>query len=222
MPKTQPPQRSALSQQRVISTAIGLADQQGLKAVTMRKIALQLNVEAMSLYNHIANKEALLDAMVEAVLSEVSLPSPSGEWQQELRHWCFSMQAALSRHPWATLLLMERMNIGPAMLSLIDTSLGCLVNAGFSLAEADQARNALTSHIYGFVLSEQNFPIEPGSYAEAASEFLPNLPEASYPYMRALAVEVIEGRFSGLNDFSFGLDLILDSLARLAASTQKA
>lgn len=201
--------------------AIDLADQQGLKAVTMRKTAQRLKVEAMSLYNHIANKEALLDAMVEAVVSEVMLPDPNGEWREELRHWAFSMQAVLNRHPWATLLLMERINIGPAMLSQIDAGLGCLVNAGFSLADADQARNALTSHIYGFVLNEQNFPLEPGSYAEAAKTFLPNLPEDTYPYMRALALEVIEGRFSGLNDFSFGLDLILDGLARKPARLER-
>lgn len=200
--------------------AIELADEQGLKAVTMRKTAQRLDVEAMSLYNHIANKEALLDAMVEAVISQVTLPDPSGAWREELRHWAFSMQAVLNRHPWATLLLMERMNVGPGMLKQIDAGLGCLVNAGFSLADADQARNALTSHTYGFVLNEQNFPLEPEAYADAAKSFLPNLPETTYPYMRALALEVIEGRFSGLNDFSFGLDLILDGLARQSATLQ--
>ena len=180
----------------------------------MRKLAQQLKVEAMSLYNHIANKEALLDAMVERVIEAMEVPDPQQNWQQELRRWALSVYHVLNQHPWATLMIISRMNVGPAMLRQIDASLGCLVEAGFSHAQADHARTALSSFLYGFIMQEQHFPIQPDAFADSAEAFLPQLPEAQYPYMRALAIDVIEGRFSGVNELAFGLDILLEGLAR--------
>lgn len=205
-------ERAALSRENIVRAAVELADQSGINAITMRKLALQLNVEAMSLYNHIANKEALLDAMVEQVIADMDIPDVRQDWQQELHRWALSVYRVLKLHPWATLMIISRMNVGPAMLRQIDASLGCLVEAGYSLACADEARTLLSSFLYGFILQEQNFPIQPEAFAEKAQAFLPELPDRQYPYMRSLALEVIEGRFSGVNQLSFGLDLILGSL----------
>lgn len=212
MPK-QPQVRPPLSRVLIVEAAVSLADQSGIQAITMRKLAQQLGVEAMSLYNHIANKEALLDAMVERVIEAMAVPDPQQDWQQELRRWVYSTYQVLNKHPWATLMIISRMNVGPAMLKQINASLGCLVEAGFTHAQADHARTSLSSFLYGFIMQEQNFPIQPDAFAESAEAFLPQLPEAQYPYMRALAMDVIEGRFSGVNELAFGLDLILDGLA---------
>ena len=118
-------------------------------------------------------------------------------------------------HPWAPMLMLSRVNVGPAMLAYVNATIGCLREAGFSCAMADHAWNAIDNHIYGFTLQALNFPFEPSEYADAASAFLPMLPQEEYPYLREMSVEIIEGRHHGIQDFEFGLNLILDGLQRL-------
>lgn len=205
-------QAHPLTRASVIAAAVTLADEGGVEALSMRGLAKRLQVEAMSLYNHIADKEDLIDGMVDLVAGEIALPPRDGHWKQALRHRAVSAHEALTRHPWACSLLGLRLNIGPNMLANFEAELECLVTAGFSYPLSDHAMNAIDSHIRGFTLHQLKFPIQPEKYAQAAQEYLPLLPNETYPTFRALAELIISGAYDGLNDFSFGLDLILDGL----------
>jgi len=207
-----PATRLPLTRERVLEAGIALADERGLGPLSMRLLADALGVKAMSLYNHVAHKDDLIDGMVDIIAGRITLPVAGGDWKSAMRQRAVSAREVFLKHPWTPLLVVSRINIGPAMLRLIDATLGCLHAAGFSYEAADQAWNALDSHLYGFTLQELNFPLEPGRYASAARDFLPMLPAVQYPHMRALTESVISGRHSGLHDFQFGLNLLLDGL----------
>ncbi|TGL87184.1 TetR/AcrR family transcriptional regulator [Leptospira congkakensis] len=204
--------RQTLSKELVLEAAISFADQYGIDELSMRNLALKLGVEAMSLYNHVKNKDDLLDSMVDFVISKITLPVIGANWKDEMKKRARSVREILILHPWATLLVVSRMNVGNAMLTYFDTTLGCLHTAGFSLQEADHIINTIDSHIYGYILQELNFPIEPDEYAKKAEGFLPLLESSPYPYLTNLTKEVIEGKYDGLHNFEFGLNLILDGL----------
>jgi AcrR family transcriptional regulator len=207
--------RIPLTRGRVLEAAIHLADESGLEALSMRRLAKVLGVEAMSLYNHVKSKDDVLDGMVDIVVSEIEVPAIGTDWKVAMRRRAVSAHEMLRRHTWASLLVVSRLNVGPAMLRYIDATLGCLHEAGFSYGTADHAWNAIDSHIYGFTLQVSNFPLDSSEYAEAAQGFLSQIPEEQYPHMHALAQQVIAGAHTGVNDFEFGLELILDSLERL-------
>ncbi len=206
------PSRIPLSRERVIRTAMNIADDSGMEALSMRKLAQALAVEAMSLYNHVANKDDVLDGITDLAVGEIEVPALGGDWKTAMRRRATSAHEVLLRHPWASLLIASRVNIGPAMLRYVDATIGCLHEAGFSYEMADRAWNAVDSHIYGFTLLELNFPFEPSEYATAAKQFLPMIPADKYFYMNALAQHVVDGTHYGAQDFEFGLDLILDGL----------
>jgi AcrR family transcriptional regulator len=204
-----------LSRERVLRAALRLADAGGLEQLSMRKLAQELGVKAMSLYNHVASKDDLLDGMVDWVVGEIEVPDLTMDWQLAMRRRAISAHQVLLRHPWAAMAILSRINVGPSMLRYVDATLGCLHQAGFSLEMADHACNAIDNHIYGFTLQELNFPIEATEYAKAGKEFISNIPVTQYPYMNQLAHEVIEGRYDGLHDFEFGLEFILSGLEQL-------
>jgi AcrR family transcriptional regulator len=211
-PDTVPP--IPLSRERVLHAAIRLADEEGIESLSMRKLAQALGVQAMSLYNHVANKDDLLDGIVDKVVSEIEVPDLGVDWQTAMQRRATSAHAVLLRHPWATMPLVSRVNVGPAMLRYVDATLGCLVQAGFSFEMADRVWNAIDSHIYGFTLQELNFPFESEEYSEAAKNGLSLIPADKYPYLNKLTHDVMEGRYDGLHDFEFGLELILNGLDR--------
>ncbi|MDI1442480.1 TetR/AcrR family transcriptional regulator C-terminal domain-containing protein [Polyangium sp. 6x1] len=209
------PRREPLTRERILLTAIRLADEEGLASLSMRRIAQELGVEAMSLYNHVASKDDLLDGIVDLVVAEIEVPAIHADWKTAMRRRAISAHEVFLRHPWAPMLIGSRVNVGPAMLRYVNATLGCLKEAGFSYEMADRAWNAIDSHIFGFTIQELNFPLDPSEYASAAQMFLPRLPADEYPYMRALTELVIEGTHRGVHDFQFGLELILDGLERL-------
>jgi Tetracyclin repressor-like, C-terminal domain len=172
----------------------------------------------MSLYKHVANKDAILDGIVDLVVAEIALPSPGERWKAAMRRRGISAHQVLLRHPWACLLLMSRVNLGPAMLGYVDATLGTLRKAGFPIELADYAWNTMDSHIYGYTLQELTHPFEPAQYPEAAETYLPQLPPGRYPHLTELTVHVMEGHYDGVPEFTFGLDLILDGLERLLAA----
>ena len=210
-----PGPRAPLSKERVLHAAVALADSIGIDSLSMRRLGQELGVEAMSLYKHVANKEDILDGIVDLVVREIEVPAIGGDWKAAMRRRAKSAHAVLLRHRWATMLLVARANVGPAMLRYVDATIGCLREAGFSYAMADHAWNAIDNHVYGFTLQELNFPFKPEEYAAAAKGFLPQLPPHQYPYLRGMSEQVIAGHHSGLHDFEFGLDLILAGLAEL-------
>jgi AcrR family transcriptional regulator len=198
-----------------MQTALRLADEGGLDNISMRKLAQALGVEAMSLYNHVSNKDEVLDGIADLVTSEIEVPEIGGDWRLALRKRSISAHDVLRRHPWSPPLVASRLNVGPAMLRYINATLGCLREAGFSYELADRAWNALDSHIYGFTLLELNFPLHPSEYVSAATQFIPLLPQEQYPYMRELTQLVIDGKHQGTQTFEFGLDLLLSGLEQL-------
>jgi AcrR family transcriptional regulator len=203
-----------LNRIRILEAALRLADIGGLESLSMRKLAGELGVKAMSLYNHVANKDDIIDGIVDLVVGEIEVPSLRDEWKTAMRRRANSARQVLLRHPWATIPLVSRVNAGPAMFRYVEATIGCLREAGFSLQDADRAWNAMDSHIYGFTLQELNFPFEATEYAETARNFLPRIPAHEYPYFSRLAQLVAEGGYSGVHDFNFGLELILEGLER--------
>ena len=212
IPNPMPP--APLSRERVLRAALRLADEGGIESLSMRRVAQDLGVQAMSLYHHVANKDDMLDGIVDIVVSEIDVPSLETDWQTAMRRRATSAHAVLLRHPWATMPLVSRINVGPAMLRYVDATLGCLCKAGFSLEMADHAWNAIDSHIYGFTLQELNFPFEATDYSAAAAQGLALIPADQYPYLNRLTHQVVEGDYDGIHDFEFGLELILNGLDR--------
>ncbi len=214
MPKSR---RPPLSRDRIARAAIKLADRHGIDALSMRKLATALKVEAMSLYNHVASKDELLDGMVDEIIGEITLPTSGGDWKTEMRARAVSALSVMTAHPWAPMLVVSRINVGPNMLRYIDATLGTLREAGLSWHETDRAWNTMDNYIYGFTLQQQNFPVNPDDYASAAASYLPMLSIELYPYMHEMTARVADGSHDGTLDFAFGLELILDGLERLRA-----
>lgn len=213
MPPSSP--RPSLTRERVMRAALQIADEQGLDALTMRSLGAALGVQAMSLYNHVSNKDDLLDGMVDLVVGEIEVPSLADPWKVAMRKRAWSAHEVLLRHPWACGLLMSRVNAGPATLRYVDATIGCLRAAGFSLPKVDAAWNALDSFVYGFTLQELNFPLERDQYAAVAASYLPHLDPGKYPSMHALTALVAAGGFDGLHHLEVGLEILLDGLDRL-------
>ena len=189
-PTPSPGSRAPLSRERVLGAAVLLADEDGLESLTMRELGLRLGVEAMSLYNHVANKDDLLDGMVDLVVSEIDLPADTVDWREAMRRRAISAQSVFSRHPWASALVDSRESSGPARLRYFDWVIGTLRRAGFTLELAVRAFSLLDSYVYGFGRQQLNMSaagdIEPEEMAEA---FLRAIPADEYPYLREMVVE---------------------------------
>jgi AcrR family transcriptional regulator len=204
----------------VLAAAIAMADEQGLGSLTMRKLGQGLGVEAMSLYNHVANKEALLDGMVDEVFREIHLPV-EGDWKAAMRARAHSAREALRRHPWAIGLMESRTTPGPATLRHHDRVIGILRDAGFPVALAAHAFAALDSYVYGFALQEASLPFESGEQtAELAEQIMGAFGPDQYPNLTELTVEhVLQPGYDFGDEFAFGLELLLDGLERAHGAT---
>jgi AcrR family transcriptional regulator len=208
--------RTPLSRERVLRAAVALAEARGLEALTMRRLGQELGVEAMSLYRYVANKEDLLDGMVDAVFGEIELPPQDTGWRTAMRRRAISVRAALTRHPWATPLMQSRSTPGPATLRHHDAVIGALRSAGFPIALVAHAFSALDSYIYGFALQQRALPFETGEEtAELAQSIMASFPAGDYPHLVELTVEhVLQPGYDYGEEFEFGLDLLLDGLER--------
>ena len=213
------PRRAPLTRERVLAAAIDLADRDGIASLSMRKLAQELGVEAMSLYHHVANKDAILDGLIDLVFGEIDLPVGEADWKAAMRRRAISAREVLRRHPWATGLMESRSTPGPATLRHHDAVLGILRNAGFPLELAAHAYSLLDSYIYGFALQETSLPFNtPEETAEVAQAMMAEFPAGAYPHLTEIAVEhVLQPGYSYASEYLFGLDLILDGLERLAA-----
>ncbi|WP_405181715.1 TetR/AcrR family transcriptional regulator [Nocardia sp. NBC_01377] len=206
--------RIPLSRQRVVLTAVAVADEVGVEALTMRKVADRLGVEAMSLYHHLSGKSAMLDGMVDAVFAEIDLPDPNAGWRAGLRQRAESVRAALLRHPWAVGLVESRAHPGPATLRHHDSAIGVLREAGFSMPMTAHAVSVLDSYIYGFVLQEINLPFNSSGDIETVANDIRNaMPVDEYPHLSAFITEhALQPGYAYADEFTYGLDLILDGL----------
>jgi AcrR family transcriptional regulator len=208
--------KSRLSRERVLRAAIAYADEGGLEACSMRKLAEELAVAPMALYRHVANKDDLIDGMVDAVFSEIGLPSIGPDWTTAMRQRAISLRDVLARHRWAIGLMESRRNPGPANLRHHDAVIGSLRAGGFDMALVAHAYSVLDSYIYGFALTKMNLPFESGDdVAEIAETMLEPFPVNEYPNLMAFLTEhVMKPGYDYGDEFEYGLDLILDGLER--------
>ena len=205
-----------MTRDRVIRAAIRLADKGGLESLSMRKLGRSLRVEAMSLYKHVANKDDLIDGVVDAVFGEIGPPSLDADWRSAMRQRALTSRQVLLHHPWAIGLLDSRRNAGPATFSHHNGVIGSLRRGGFSVEMAAHAFSLLDSYIYGFVIQETTLPFRTADeLTQVAETLMPQLPAGEYPYFVELATEfAMKPGYSYAAEFEYGLDLILDGLAK--------
>jgi AcrR family transcriptional regulator len=214
--------REPLSRERVLETAVVLADRHGLDWLSMRKLAEELGVAAMTLYYYVPNKDELIDGMIDLVFAEIEPPSLELDWKEAMRRRALSTRAALNRHRWAVGNMEGRTNHGVSNLRLHDAVLGCLRAAGFSIEMTVHAYSVQDAYIYGFALQETDMS------SETADDFAAEAQRQMTAYAEVLAdfphlVEVVGGHVAQAGydyetEFLFGLDLILDGLDRRLAS----
>ena len=205
--------RPPWTRQRVLRAAIDLADQDGIESLSMRKLSQLLGGAPMSLYNHIANKDDLLDGMIDAVFSEIELPSGRDGWKTAMRQRAISIRTILSRHRWAIGLMNSRTSPGPATLRHHNAVIRSLRNAGFPVQLVAYGISALDSYIYGFALQEQSLPFPtPAQTSHLAQAMLEQLTTDEYPHFAELTIEDILQPGDDHGAYEFGLDLLLDGL----------
>lgn len=205
-----------LSKERVLRQALALADNEGIEALSMRRLGQELQAGAMSLYHHVTNKEELLDGMVDLVFAEIQLPESQNDWQAAMRARAVSAREVLARHPWAITLMASRTTPGPANLRHHEAVTECLRKAGFSIQMATHANWLLDSYTYGFALQEASLPFaDADELSDMIHEvFLPQLPPEEYPYLNESATELMQSGYDPADEFTYGLSLILDALER--------
>ena len=220
-PSTQ--RRSPLSRERVLRAAIVLADTGGIESLTMRRLGQDLGVEAMSLYNHVAGKDDILDGIADLVFSEIAVPSERADWKSAMRLRAISARKALLRHPWASGLMQSRTQPGPATLRHHDSVIGTLREAGFTIEMAAHAFSVIDSYIYGFAQQQQNVTYNTSEEAaQVAESILLQIPADEYPYLAELITEhAMKPGYDYAEEFEFGLDLILDGLERPQRNEQR-
>jgi AcrR family transcriptional regulator len=212
---TEPPTRRPLTRERILRAAVELADRQGLDALTMRRLGSELGVEAMSLYKHVANKEEILDGMLEWVIGEIEIPEDGADWREAMRRRAVSAREVLGGHSWAIGLLEAGVPTKPVALRYIDSILGNLLSSGFSIDNAAHAFWLLDCYVYGHVIQEASLAFttteemveaEPSAFDETAMD--------AYPNLGAMYRHALTSGHSIDNEFEFGLELILDGLER--------
>jgi len=213
---TEPKPRLPLSRDRILRAALELVDDGGIDSLTMRKLGQALGFEAMSLYNHVANKDDVIDGILDLVLAEGELPSPSGNWDRAVRASAVSVHAALRRHPWASAVVMAPGRLRPARLRYMDSLLGRIREAGFSAETTYHAYHVLDGHIFGFSLWEASHSYSDADASEMMAAFERTITADEYPYLREHGEQhFAEGPHQDVSAFEFGLDLILDGLKKI-------
>lgn len=205
-----------LNRNRILAAAVEIADERGIGAITMRAVASSLGVKAMSLYNHVANKDDILDGMADLVAEEFDLPENAPNWREAMRRRAVSAHEVFGRHPWAPALFDSRQSSGPARLHYYDWVLDQLMTAGFSVDGAVRAFSLLDSYIYGFGIQQFNYsPDGDTSSWEMAEAILAFIPPKKYPYLHQMVMHAMQTGYDSEADFNFGLKIVLDGLERI-------
>lgn len=211
-----PEERRRLSRERVLRGAMAVADAGGIDSLTIRSLAQSLGVKPMSVYYYVANKDEILDGIVEMVFSEIELPAVDGDWRAEIRRRADSARKALRAHPWAIGLMESRTSPGPVTLRHHDAALATLRGAGFSRALTAHAYALLDSYVYGFVLQEAGLPFEgTDTVGDVAEPIMERFDTGEYPHLVEMATDYyLQPGYDVGDEFHWGLDLILDALAQ--------
>jgi AcrR family transcriptional regulator len=216
--------RPALSRDRVLRSALAVADAGGIASLTIRSLAERLGVKPMSVYHYVTNKEEILDGIVDLVFGEIELPVAGGDWRSEMCRRAASARHALTRHPWAIGLMESRSAPGAATLRHHDSVIGALRVAGFSVAMTAHAYALIDSYVYGFALQEASLPFKgPETVGEVAKPMLQQFPNGQYPHFVEMATEyVLQPGYDFGDEFDFGLTVILDALTKLIPDDDRA
>jgi len=208
--------RIPLNRERVLQGAVAIADTAGIGALTIRSLAQELGVKPMAIYYHVANKDEILDGIVDIVFAEIELPETDGDWRSELVRRASSARRVLSRHHWAIGLMESRKSPGPATLRHHDAVLGTLRKAGFTVEMTAHAYALLDSYVYGFALQEAALPFTGAdTAAEVAEPMMQHFPADAYPHLVELTTEyILQPGYDFGDEFEFGLGVILDALTR--------
>ncbi|MGI9667300.1 MAG: TetR/AcrR family transcriptional regulator [Acidimicrobiia bacterium] len=207
--------RPNLSRQRVVLSAVAYADGYGLDALSMRKLGNELGVEAMSLYNHVANKDDLVAGMIDLAMSEIDLPDPSGDWKTELEKSSHSAHDTLVAHPWIAGILMKPIAATPHRFDYMEAVLATLRSGGLSIELTHHAFHAIETHTIGYTMQEVAFDYDEETIKTAASDFLKTLDVDRYQYLAEHINHHINPTDNEEKTFSFGLRLILDGIERI-------
>jgi len=210
--------REPLTADRVLTGALELADAIGVESFTIRKLADQLDVRPMTIYHHVANKEAIIDGIVDLVFSEIELPPEDVDWKRAIRRRCDSVREVLARHPWAPPLMESRTSPGDATLRHHDAVIGCFRRGGLSLEMTAHAYAVVDSYVYGFAHQEANLPFNgTEDISELADAIIAELPVDEFPHLTEFTAQhVLRPGYSFGASFEFGLELILDGLEAAA------
>jgi AcrR family transcriptional regulator len=196
---------------------MAIADAKGNSALTMRSLAKELGVKPMAIYHHVANKDAILDGIIDMVFAEIDLPPDDTDWKTAMRQRAVSARSVLARHSWAIPLMESRTNPGPETLRHHDAVVGTMRRAGFSIEMTAHAYSLLDSYTYGFALQESvSLPFDKETAPEIVERILAQSPKDTYPYLTELAMEhVLQPGYDYGNEFEYGLDLILNGLDQI-------
>src|SRR3954452_17619701 len=210
--------RAPLNLERTLQVALVIADDDGLEAVTMRRLAHELGVEAASLYHHVNGKNEILDGLVELIAAEIERPVPSTDWRAAISERAHNTRAGLRRHPWAVSLMASRTSPGPATLGLLETGIQRFREGGFSVLQAAHAISVVDSYVHGFVLQEVNRPFRDESeLAAMTGAIMETFPASEFPYLFEMTVEhVLQPGYDYGKEFDSGLAVVLDGVALLA------
>ena len=208
--------RTPLNRQRVLEAAVKLADRDGLESLSMRHLGGELGVEAMSLYNHVSNKDDLLDGIVDVVAGGFADPRAveGDDWRDVIRQCATTEHAVLLEHPWVAALAESRVMTGPIRLRYYDALLGVLRDAGFSMLAAYRANLVIDSYVYGFTLQEVSWPTEDGG-SDMAEAFMDRTARIEFPNLVEIAQLYAQGQVNIESDFAVGLEAVLDGLERI-------
>jgi AcrR family transcriptional regulator len=181
-----------VNRERTLEVALAVADGEGIEAVTMRRLARELGVEAASLYHYVDGKDQILDGLVELVATEIELPKPSADWREAVGQRAHHTRAVLVRHPWAVSLMASRNSPGPATLGLLEAGIRCFREGGFSVPSAAHAVSTVDSYVHGFVLQEVNLPFRNASeLAAMTTAIMETFPASKFPYLFEMTVEQV-------------------------------
>lgn len=209
-------ERAPLSRERVLRGAVAIADAGGITSLTIRSLAHELGAKPMSVYYHVANKDEILDGIVDLVFGEIELPSTDGDWRSEIRRRARSAREVLRRHSWAIGLMESRTTPGPATLRHHDAVIATLRGAGFSVELTAHAYALLDSYVYGFALQEAALPFNgPDTAGDVTVSIMQQFSTGEYPHLVEMATDyILQPGYDFGDEFEFGLNLILDGLTR--------
>jgi AcrR family transcriptional regulator len=209
--------KAPVNLERTLEVALTVADREGIQALTMRRLARELGIEAASLYHHVDGKDQILDGLVNIVAAEIEPPQGSADWREAISQRAHHTRARLRRHPWAVSLMASRTNPGPATLRLLETGIRCFREGGFSVPLAAHAVSTVDSYVHGFVLQEVNLPFRNETeLAVMTAAIMEAFPASEFPYLFEMTVEhVLQPGYDYGNEFDSGLTVVLNGVAAL-------